>query len=194
MLDAPTPSTGTLGDYLDDGAYGAGFRTPLPRPDHVRRLVDGRDRILDFPVDYLLRFLDHHGLIGYGNALQWRTISGGSMRYVDRIVASLPPGTIRSGSPGRRRVAERGRRHGPHRGRRLGALRRRRHGDACRRGPAPSSTTPIGASGRARRLRLLDQPGRPAHRRTASCHADLAPGHHGTSTRRTARDPARRSR
>ena len=101
-LDAPTPSAGTLGDFLDDGGYGPGFRRHFLVPITSAVWSTGAARILDFPIDYLLRFLDHHGLIGYGNALQWRTIQGGSMRYVDRIVAQLPPGTIRSGSPASR--------------------------------------------------------------------------------------------
>ena len=54
-------------------------------------------RIGEFPVDYLLRFLDHHGLIGYGNAIRWRTVTGGSMRYVDRILERLPAGAVRAG-------------------------------------------------------------------------------------------------
>lgn len=98
-LEAKRSSAATLRDFLDEGGYGTGFRRHFLVPITSAVWSTGADRILDFPIDYLLRFLDHHGLIGYGNALQWRTIQGGSMRYVDLIVAALPRGTIRAEHP-----------------------------------------------------------------------------------------------
>ena len=98
-IDRAASSRATLGDYLDDRGFGPEFRNHFLIPITSAVWSTASDRILEFPVDYLLRFLDHHGLVGYGNALQWRTIQGGSKEYVDRIVSALPVGTVSSGNP-----------------------------------------------------------------------------------------------
>jgi uncharacterized protein len=97
-LDGPG-SHATLGDFMDEGRYGAAFRRHFLLPITSAVWSTGSTRAVDFPVDYLLRFLDHHGLIGLGNALTWRTIRGGSRTYVDRILASLPDEAVRPGDP-----------------------------------------------------------------------------------------------
>ena len=97
VLDAPGETGLTLGEYLDDRGFGHHFRDHFLVPITAAVWSTAPGRTLEYPVDYLLRFLDNHGLIGVGNSLPWRTVTGGSRTYVDRLVATLPAGAVRAG-------------------------------------------------------------------------------------------------
>ncbi len=99
VLDTDPPTGMTLGEYLDDRRFGVGFRNHFLVPITAAVWSTAPERVLEFPVDYLLHFLDNHGLIGLGRAPRWRTIRGGSSEYVARIVAAMPDGTVRAGDP-----------------------------------------------------------------------------------------------
>jgi uncharacterized protein len=98
-LDAATWTRETLADFLEEGAYGGAFRNHFLVPVVSAVWSTSAAEVLDFPVDYLLHFLDNHGLIGFGQGKPWRTIRGGSMRYVEAIIGRLPPDVLRSGDP-----------------------------------------------------------------------------------------------
>ncbi len=95
-LAAATPSSATLGEFLDQGGYGPAFRRHFLTPITSAVWSTGAARVVEFPADYLLRFLDNHGLAGRDGALRWRTVRGGSMTYVDGILAALPSDAVRT--------------------------------------------------------------------------------------------------
>ena len=54
--------------------------------------------LLDMPAVTFARFFDNHGLLDYGDQPSWRTVAGGSPRYVDAILAPLGA-AVRLSSP-----------------------------------------------------------------------------------------------
>lgn len=99
VLASDVPSALTLAEFLDGRRYGSAFAHHFLVPITSAVWSTAADRIGEFPVHYLLSFLHNHGLIGFGKAPRWRTITGGSKSYVERILATLPVGALRAGDP-----------------------------------------------------------------------------------------------
>ncbi len=55
-------------------------------------------RIMDYPARSLFRFMANHGLLGVGTQFQWKTITGGSRQYRDKLISALPiPPVVNAG-------------------------------------------------------------------------------------------------
>ncbi|MFJ1599156.1 NAD(P)/FAD-dependent oxidoreductase [Streptomyces sp. NPDC088261] len=91
LLDTPdgAEATPTLGEFLAEGRFSpyfvSHFMTPLVS---CVWSCDARTA-MRYPARYLFRFLAHHGLLSVGGSPKWRTVSGGSRVYVDRLAKQL---------------------------------------------------------------------------------------------------------
>ncbi|MFJ3666151.1 NAD(P)/FAD-dependent oxidoreductase [Streptomyces sp. NPDC090106] len=97
LLARDGDDTVTLGAFLDREGFSAYFRTHFMTP--VVSAVWSCDAVTAerYPAAYLFRFMDHHGMLSVGGSPVWRTVSGGSRAYVDRIAKQLPD--VRTGTP-----------------------------------------------------------------------------------------------
>lgn len=72
----------TLGQLLSAGGYSDLFARRHILPMAAAIWSSTLDEILDFPARSFVQFFDNHGLFSLGERPQWRSVLGGSRRYV----------------------------------------------------------------------------------------------------------------
>ncbi len=85
-----TDSNQTLGDWLDMNRYGAPFVEDHILPMGAAIWSASVEGMRAFPVRHFARFFHNHGLLRLTDRPAWRTVQGGSIRYVTRMVQDLP--------------------------------------------------------------------------------------------------------
>lgn len=84
-----SPPIGSLGDYLAAGRYGQAFIKDHLLPMAAAIWSTPCQGMLDHPAAAFLRFCDNHGLLRLTGRPEWRTVTGGSRSYVERLSRSF---------------------------------------------------------------------------------------------------------
>jgi uncharacterized protein len=79
----------TLGEFLRRHRFSRYFVDTFAVPVVSAVWSSGPDLSMQYPARYLFAFLANHGLLSVGGSHQWRTVTGGSARYVERVVKGL---------------------------------------------------------------------------------------------------------
>ncbi|MCS6853765.1 MAG: FAD-dependent oxidoreductase [Elioraea sp.] len=79
----------TLGAYLERERFGAAFVQDHLLPMGAAIWSASVEGIRDFPARAFVQFFHNHGLLRLSGRPRWRTVTGGSRRYVARIAAAL---------------------------------------------------------------------------------------------------------
>ncbi|WP_426173419.1 NAD(P)/FAD-dependent oxidoreductase [Massilia sp. TWR1-2-2] len=79
-----------LGHWLDQQGYSAQFRDWYLLPMAACIWSCPSDQMLAFPLSTFVRFCHNHGLLQVSGRPQWRTVRGGSRKYVDKMLAAIP--------------------------------------------------------------------------------------------------------
>ncbi len=87
----------TLGEFLEREDFSPYFVSHFMTPVVSAVWSCDPTTALAYPARYLFTFLDHHGMLGVKGSPQWRTVTGGSARYVEKLAATLTD--IRLGTP-----------------------------------------------------------------------------------------------
>lgn len=91
----------TLGQWLASSGLGRAFADEHLVPMAAALWSSPGEDILRFPMRYLLEFMDNHAMLQVNDRPLWRTVSGGSQRYVDAAVQRFG-GEVRLKQPVRR--------------------------------------------------------------------------------------------
>jgi uncharacterized protein len=91
----------SLGRWLEERGFSIHFIDRLIVPQASAVWSADPEQMWDFPASFMAEFFDNHGMFSLRDRPRWRTVSGGSIRYVEAI--SRPwRGRIRLRAPVRR--------------------------------------------------------------------------------------------
>lgn len=88
----------SLRQWLTEQRFSTHFVERLIVPQASAVWSADPSRMWSFPARFLAQFFDNHGMLGLRGRPRWRTIRGGSARYVEALTADFAP-RIRLGSP-----------------------------------------------------------------------------------------------
>lgn len=88
----------TVADFARERGYGRAFVEHYLLPLGASLWSCPDRRFAAFPIRFVVEFLQHHRMLGLGGRPQWRTVAGGSHRYVDALRARLGA-TVRPATP-----------------------------------------------------------------------------------------------
>ena len=171
----------SLGAWLEQRALLARVRRAPDRPAGLRRVVGRSRQRWNFPARFLAEFFDNHGVLSIRGRPRWRTVSGGSARYVEALTRPFaqPPAArnprVRDRAPARPRARHRARL-------RTRALRRSRDRDALRPGAGRCWRTPPTPSSESSARSPTSATTPSCTRMRACCRGAAAPGRAGTIT------------
>ncbi len=89
----------SLREYLDARGYSDGFVERLLVPQASAVWSADPAQMWSFPARFLVEFFDNHGMLGLRDRPQWRTVAGGSSRYVEALLDRLGRERLRLSTP-----------------------------------------------------------------------------------------------
>jgi predicted NAD/FAD-binding protein len=88
----------TIDEFVSERRYGGEFVRHFLTPLAAAVWSTPAGEMGAFPAGYLLRFLLNHGIIGLQPAFVWRTVEGGSKRYVEAMTEGFAD-RVRTSAP-----------------------------------------------------------------------------------------------
>jgi predicted NAD/FAD-binding protein len=77
----------SLGEWLEQRGFSRHFIERLIVPQAAAVWSADPEQMWSFPASFMAEFFDNHGMFSLRDRPRWRTVSGGSIRYVEAIVA-----------------------------------------------------------------------------------------------------------
>jgi uncharacterized protein len=85
--NGPHNQAQTLGEYLTSAGYSKIFINGHILPIAAAIWSSSPEQMANYPFQAFVRFFANHNLFALGNRPKWRTVSGGTRNYVEKLIA-----------------------------------------------------------------------------------------------------------